>query len=470
MGKASKWFRGLFGLRKPDPNPNPNPDNKPPPKKKWSFNKAHKERDHPKPQHTTAPSGYDDRADASRRAIAVAAATAAVADAAVAAAQAAAAVVKLTSSAGGNPSTAGSGGGGSNSAAHVSQNGTGHVSREVRAAVKIQSHFRAYLARRALRALKALVKLQALAKGYICRKQFTLYLQQLHAIARVQERARVGRALNSEASQNSSTKSSNYNKNSPETPEKFEYTSKSTKNQHQMTLKRNVLKSNGENLIHDRESIHSTRNRWTGRQSIEKPFEQGSFTRMDGDKILEVDTGNPTPKYRNMFHSSHLSNHYYCQSFSNHSGEAQSFVEASDYFCTAENSPLYYSVASSRRGPLTPTKSDGSKSNVSGFYMDHPSYMAYTESSKAKVRSVSAPKQRPANQYERLGSSTNRFSVHGFGGNSNNESRVNNNKVTAMHASFTSKAYPGSGRLDRLGMPVRDFSGFSGGGHNWQRY
>ncbi|GFP85168.1 hypothetical protein PHJA_000660600 [Phtheirospermum japonicum] len=435
MGKASKWFRGLFGLKKSDPNPNP--AQKPPAKKKWSFAKAHKERDHPKPQHEAAPSGFDDGVDASRHAIAVAAAPARP--------QAAAAVVKLTSTAGGNPSRRGAAAEGPTprralvkmAAGYGEPGGGGRPLR-----------FNLIFARRALRALKALVKLQALAKGYICRKQFTEYLQQMHAIARVQERAR-----------------------SPETPEKFEHTSKSTKHQHLMTIKRNVLKSNG-NLIHDQESTHSTRTRWMGRRTIEKSCEQGSFTRivpMDDDKILEVDPGKPTPKYRNMFHSSHLSlsDQYYCQSFSNNSGEVQSFVEESNYFCTAENSPLYYSALSSRRGPLTPTKSDGSKSYVSGFYLDHPSYMAYTESSKAKVRSVSAPKQRPVHQYERSGSSTNRYSVHGFGGN-NNESRVNN-KVTAMHASFTSKAYPGSGRLDRLGMPVRDVSGFSGG-HNWQRY
>ncbi|KAL3619326.1 Protein of unknown function (DUF4005) [Castilleja foliolosa] len=466
MGKASKWFRGLFGLKKSDPNPT----QKPPVKKRWSFAKAHKERDHPnsKPQHNAAPSGFDGGVEASRHAIAVAAATAAVAEAAVAAAQAAAAVVKLTSAAGRNPSTAGSGGGGSKSAVGVAVYGN----REVRAAVKIQSHFRAYLARRALRALKALVKLQALARGYICRKQFAEYLQQLHAIARVQERARVVRAFNSETSQNSSTKSASFNQNSPETPEKFEHTSKSTKHQHLTTIKRNILKSNG-NLIHDPKSTNSTRTCSSGRRTIEKSCEQGSFTRivpMDDDKILEVDPGKPTPKYRNMSHSSHLSlsDQYYCQSYSNNSGEVQSFVEESNYFCTAENSPLYYSASSSRRGPLTPTKSDGTKSYVSGFYLDHPSYMAYTESSKAKVRSVSAPKQRPAHQFERSGSSTNRYSVHGFGGNSN-ETKVSN-KVMAMHASFTSKAYPGSGRLDRLGMPVRDVSGFSGGGHNWLRY
>ncbi|MBA0609597.1 hypothetical protein Godav_021622 [Gossypium davidsonii] len=119
-------------------------------------------------------------------------------------------------------------------------------------------------------------------------------------------------------------------------------------------------------------------------------------------------------------------------------------------FCGAvdDNSPQFYSAsskgASSKRSPFTPAKSDGTRSYLSG-YSDHPNYMSYTESSKAKVRSFSAPKQRP--HYERS-SSTKRYSIHGFGELKSTTQR------SAMHANFASKAYPGSGRLDRLGMPL----------------
>lgn len=191
------------------------------------------------------------------------------------------------------------------------------------------------------------------------------------------------------------------------------------------------------------------------------------------DKILEIDIGKPqfTTKGRNLFHSSHLvvSSDQYSHSFTTYKDSTTHQISASPSsyeiqsltplkfsheveegsFCTAENSPQFFSASSrggsSRRSPFTPTKSHGSHSCLSG-YSDHPNYMAYTESSRAKVRSLSAPKQRP--QYERS-SSTKRYSVHGFG-----ESKTSAQRFSSLQANFTNKAYPGSGRLDRLGMPV----------------
>uniref|UniRef100_A0A7N0UBY8 DUF4005 domain-containing protein n=1 Tax=Kalanchoe fedtschenkoi TaxID=63787 RepID=A0A7N0UBY8_KALFE len=100
-------------------------------------------------------------------AIAVALATAQAAEAAVAAAQAAAKVVRLA--------------------------GYGRQSREDRAAIFIQSHYRGYLARRALRALKGLVRLQALVRGHNVRKQAQMTMRCMQALVRVQTRVRARR-------------------------------------------------------------------------------------------------------------------------------------------------------------------------------------------------------------------------------------------------------------------------------------
>nr|GMD63694.1 protein IQ-DOMAIN 14-like [Ipomoea batatas] len=95
-------------------------------------------------------------------AIAVAAATTAATDAAVA-------VVRLTSRGRG--------------ALFVTQ-------RENWAAVKIQSVFRGYLARKALRALRGLVKLQAHVRGYLVRKRAAATLHSMQALIRTRAAVR----------------------------------------------------------------------------------------------------------------------------------------------------------------------------------------------------------------------------------------------------------------------------------------
>ncbi|XP_021666546.2 protein IQ-DOMAIN 22 [Hevea brasiliensis] len=479
MGKASKWFRAVLGLKKPvtpSSERQQQTTGRLKEKRRWSFVKSYSEKDHQ--QHgvldgqegsvtVQSSSAYEE--EPNRHAIAVAAATAAVAEAAVAAAHAAAEVVRLTSSGrcANNPPVT-----------YVSGS---HAWREDWAAVKIQAAFRGYLARRALRALKALVRLQALVRGHIERKRTAAWLHRMQALLRAQARARAGRIQVSESSHSSCKSSHFHHPAGPPTPEKFEHAirARSGKYEQSSILKRTGSKSNGRAII-DEDKPHLSFN-WSGRRMDERSWEQRvPLTRTStiddekSDKILEVDTGKTyfTPKHRNLFHSSYLAlaSDQYSRSFTtskdstNHqavpspsSGEVQSlsplkFPRADEEaFRTAQNSPQFYSTSSrgggGRRSPFTPSKSDGSASFLSGYSDYYPNYMSYTESSRAKVRSLSAPKQRP--QYERS-TSTKRYTIHGFGEPRSSSAQ----RASALRASFTSKAYPGSGRLDRLGMPV----------------
>ncbi|KAJ1282207.1 hypothetical protein BS78_03G033600 [Paspalum vaginatum] len=193
MGKAARWFRSLLGggggrkeqqQRRRDATAPPPED-----RKRWSF--ARSSRDSAAGEGSVRggnaaitraaeaawlKSVYGADRDQSRHAIAVAAATAAAADAAVAAAQAAVEVVRLTSQ---GPVFGGG--------AVLDPRG------RAGAAVKIQTAFRGFLAKKALRALKALVKLQALVRGYLVRRQTAATLQSMQALVRAQAAVRAAR-------------------------------------------------------------------------------------------------------------------------------------------------------------------------------------------------------------------------------------------------------------------------------------
>ncbi|KAF5733770.1 IQ-domain 3 isoform 3 [Tripterygium wilfordii] len=115
----------------------------------------------------------------SKHAYSVAFATAVAAEAAVAAAHAAAEVVRLTST-----------------VSHYSGK-----SKEEIAAIKIQTAFRGYLARRALRALRGLVRLKSLIQGQSVKRQATTTLRCMQTLARVQSQIRARRIRMSEENQ-----------------------------------------------------------------------------------------------------------------------------------------------------------------------------------------------------------------------------------------------------------------------------
>ncbi|KAL6652204.1 hypothetical protein ACP70R_011129 [Stipagrostis hirtigluma subsp. patula] len=457
MGWAPRWLRGLLGGGKKSAEPRPVKE-----KKRWGFGKSFREKAPARPPTppvhpaATPRRGYapPDEADdeQSKRAIAVAAATAAVAEAAVAAAQAAAAVVRLTSSGRCAPAAA---------------------KREEWAAVRIQAAFRGYLARRALKALRGLVKLQALVRGNIVRRQAAETLRCMHALVRVQARARAIRSQQAAAHPE------------PRTPEKYDQAAVhdgALRHGRSGSLKGSSSRTPGG------ERLGRERSESCGRNWLDRWVEERYMDDEKNAKILEVDTGKPgrhASKRRggggggNHHHQSPCSTMTSDQNSRSYAtmpespskdsttaqrsvpsppsvgmGEALSPLRMPVDIAELCDSPQFYSATSrpgsSRRGAFTPTKSECSRSLLGG-YSDYPNYMANTESFRAKARSQSAPKQRP--QYEKS-SSLRKASAHAFAPGPCTPAAAQRS-ASSLHAKFTNKAYPGSGRLDRLGMPVK---------------
>ncbi|CAM0873220.1 unnamed protein product [Alopecurus aequalis] len=172
--KKKGWFERIKRLFISEPKQKPKPDKVK--SKRWLVGKLKTQQSFALP----APEPVTDQVqirqaeeEQSKHAVAVALATAAAAEAAVAAAHAAAEVVRLT----GPPSSAPS----------RDPAPSGH---ELYAAVAIQSAYRGYLARRALRALKGLVRLQALIRGQAVRRQTAATLRGLESLVKIQARQR----------------------------------------------------------------------------------------------------------------------------------------------------------------------------------------------------------------------------------------------------------------------------------------
>ncbi|KAK1256620.1 Protein IQ-DOMAIN 1 [Acorus gramineus] len=177
MGKKGNWFGAVKRVFSPESKEKKEQGNHRS-KKKWGFGKS-RSADPSSSSLGTSSAGppasaneqvkiTDVENEQSKHAYSVAIATAVAAEAAVAAAQAAAEVVRLTT-----PTSRYSG-----------------KSSEDIAAIKIQTAFRGYLARRALRALRGLVRLKALIDGQSVKRQATTTLRCMQTLARVQSQIR----------------------------------------------------------------------------------------------------------------------------------------------------------------------------------------------------------------------------------------------------------------------------------------
>lgn len=352
MGKATRWLRGLLGMKKGKENVADNSNfSERKEKNRWSFAKSGKDsgrlREIPAADTAWLRSLIaDSDKEQNNHAIAVAAATAAAADAAVAAAQAAVAVVRLTSHGRGALFSGG---------------------RERLAAVKIQTNFRGFLARKALRALRGLVKLQALVKGYLVRKRAAATLQSMQALIRAQAAVRSQRARGIKNNEH-----------------RFQPEIRSTKSI--------------EIFEEYRSELHSKR--------FPACFDPSLNAFDESPKIVEIDTCRPKSRSRRMstclseYNDDHYYqaissplpkkydlDHHYLQDFD------WGFVPEEGKFATAQNTPRF-GCSGLADGPVTSAKSVCGDSFLRA-YSNCPNYMANTQSFKAKLRSQSAPKQRP---------------------------------------------------------------------------
>ncbi|XP_010487511.1 PREDICTED: protein IQ-DOMAIN 14-like [Camelina sativa] len=339
MGRAARWFKGIFGMKKS------------------------KEKENRVSGDGGGEAGGSDihrkvfQADSvwlrtylaetdkeqSKHAIAVAAATAAAADAAVAAAQAAVAVVRLTSN--------GRNGG------YSGRSGVTGTTMERWAAVKIQSVFKGYLARKALRALKGLVKLQALVRGYLVRKRAAETLHSMHALIRAQTSVRSQR------------------------------------------INRSLIRDNNNNMFHPRHSLErldDSRSEIHSKRisiSVEKQSNNNNAYDETSPKIVEIDTYKTKSRSKRM--SVAVSE---CEDDFIYQGKdlEWSFPGEKCKYPTAQNTPRF-SNNHHYYTPPSPAKSVCRDACFRPSYpgMMTPSYMANTQSFKAKVRSHSAPRQRP---------------------------------------------------------------------------
>ncbi|GJM94822.1 hypothetical protein PR202_ga11501 [Eleusine coracana subsp. coracana] len=398
MGKAARWFRNILGKKdqssKEHNKPKPEEQHPLPPAnaKRWSFGKSSRDsaaaaaggsgsdaaiaRAAEAAWLRSAAYGETERERAqSKHAIAVAAATAAAADAAVAAAQAAVAVVRLTSK--GPPPVLATAGG--------------------RAAVRIQTAFRGFLAKKALRALKAIVKLQALVRGYLVRRQAAATLQSMQALIRAQAAVRAQRAA-----------AALHSHHHPPVRPRYSLQD-DTRSEHGGTSRRmsaSIDSSSSTTYGYDRSPKIVEVDPGQGQGRPKSRSSSSSSARRASAPLTAPDAGSEDWSANSVISSPLPCSYHFApgppriatssrhHQFPDHDccATARDSVEKARP-ATAQSTPRYMT---SSFAPPTPAKSvAGCGGGYSPSLLNCPGYMSSTQSSEAKSRSQSAPKQRP---------------------------------------------------------------------------
>ncbi|KAK6913982.1 IQ motif, EF-hand binding site [Dillenia turbinata] len=355
-------------------------------------------------------------------AIAVVAATAAAVDAAVAAAQAAATMIQLSAAANGRA-----------------------TAKEEAAAIKIQAAFRSHLARKALCALRGLVKLQALVRGHLVRKRATATLRCIQALVTAQARSRAQRVRMVEEAKPMNPRPSTHRKSTHENRIRHSYHLAEDLVYSGVLCKQENDRGMGENIkivemdIGEEKGNTKSRNNYLNHPQAERADQRFSTHHANLRVHTKQDNQHISPASSALTDISPRA----C------SGHFEDYS-----FTIAQSSPQCYSAMSKidqTKVPFAFPRQEYAES-LSYEHPLYPNYMANTESSRAKARSQSAPKQRLPDSFERQ-PSRRRPSIEG-----RNVPRAVRMQRSSSHIGTAVQGYqyPWSIKLDRSNVSLKD--------------
>ncbi|CAL0300743.1 unnamed protein product [Lupinus luteus] len=306
---------------------------------------------------------------------------------------------------------------------HTMPHGTPATTIQQAAAIQIQSIFRSHLARKALCALRGLVKLQALVRGHLVRKQAKATLRCMQALVTAQARARAQR-IRILLQRKHDQKQSTYTNTSQDDLFRHLYDEMEDKIK---IVEMDVCESKGNSRSRITDAYHQDQyeHRFSPYYSNNSPHSK--------EENFKV---SPAPSDLTGLSARACSGHF------------------EECFSTTQNSPQYYAVSKDNEDSMQPfafPKPPYTESIMSYDYPLFPNYMANTESSRAKVRSQSAPKQRPDSFERQL--SRRRFSIEG-----RNVSRPVRMQRSSSHVSVTAQNYqdPWSIKLNKSAVSLKD--------------